>query len=123
MADVEHGVPYNHSKAVQKAKSTRAVVRGIYKAMIHDLSRSDIIADRNLAVKLQNYLDEMPRINPREKVVYQEHRERLEQAKALQKKLKRQKPEQKLVTTETRQKEKAAQQQTDGIKAGVKRKR
>ena len=122
-ADVEHGVPYNHSKAVQKAKSTRAVVRGIYKAMIHDLSRSDIIADRNLAVKLQNYLDEMPRINPREKVVYQEHRERLEQAKALQKQLARQKTEQKPVTTETRQKEKAAQQQTDGIKAGVKRKR
>jgi len=88
---VSAGKPYNHSKAVQKAKSTRAVVRAMYNGMIKDLERSEFDEDRVLASKLRVFLAEMPRINPREKVVYEEHREKLEQAKALQAQLAEQK--------------------------------
>lgn len=88
---VKEGKPYNHSAAVQKAKNTRAVVRGIYNGMIKDLERSEFNEDKVLAQKLRQFLADMPRINPREKVVYEEHRLKLEQAKALQAKLAEQK--------------------------------
>ena len=84
---VKSGQPYQHSKAVAKAKNTRVVVRGIYQDMIKDLEKSEYDADKELAMKLQRFLAEMPRINPREKVVYEEHRQRLEQAKALRREL------------------------------------
>lgn len=84
---VKSGQPYQHSKAVAKAKNTRVVVRGIYQGMIKDLEKSEYDADKELAMKLRRFLAEMPRINPREKVVYEEHRQRLEQAKALRREL------------------------------------
>ena len=90
-AQVQAGQPYNHSAALHKAKSTRAVVRGIYQAMIKDLERSEFDEDKDLARKLSVFVEEMPRINPREKVVYEEHRARLEQAKKLQAELAKQK--------------------------------
>lgn len=94
--------PYNHSKAVQKAKNTRAVVRGMYNAMIKDLERSEFDEDKQLAMQLRKFVDDMPRINPREKVVYEEHRERLDKAKALQAQLAEQK--------QSREEQQAAQQ-------------
>ena len=89
--DVYQRKPYNHSKAVQKAKNTRAVVRGMYNAMIKDLERSEFDEDKQLATRLRKFVDDMPRINPREKVVYEEHREQLDKAKALQAQLAKQK--------------------------------
>ena len=59
--------------------------------MIKDLERSEFDEDKDLARKLSVFVEEMPRINPREKVVYEEHRARLEQAKKLQAELAKQK--------------------------------
>lgn len=82
---------HQDSVATHKARKTRYAVRGIYEEMISELSASSDAQDKALAKQLQQYLKDMPKIEPNAKNRYNQDKAELTQANDLKEKLQQEK--------------------------------
>lgn len=82
---------HQDSLATHKARKTRYAIQGIYEEMISELSASSDVQDKALVKQLQQYLKDMPKIEPNAKNRYNQDKAELTQANDLKEKLQQEK--------------------------------
>jgi hypothetical protein len=85
-----HGINYQDSFAIKKARKTRYAVIHIYNSIIKELDKSSQSSDKQLVMDLKKYLKDMKAQPPAQQIYYNLAKAELEKANKIQKELQQQ---------------------------------